>query len=325
MDEKKFGSWHTMNLPASRPFVHLSLKQKSVTKYVFLSLLIIFAITLSAVATLTSASPAPRNTSSPLPAFSSSPLEESDTAATGSIIPTATVWYHGTRIGQYEKDHASVSDALASFNITLSENDVINFSPDETIYWGMNIEVDEVIWEEVEIVEEIPFETVESHVQTVPKGERVVVVEGQNGKAGKIVYAKRVNGEVVESEERTETFYEPPVTEEIHIGTGGVFVSPDGTEHSYSYYIDVTATAYTHTGNPTYSGTVAEVGVIAVDPRYIALGSNVYVIGDYGDYGVCRAEDIGGGIKRYRIDVFLDTEEECVQFGRRAMRCYVLE
>ncbi len=329
MDEKNYGSvhgtWHNFNFPSHRPFPHLSLKQKTLTKYVFLSLVIVFALTLSAIAILTSASPSPKNISTPLPALADVEDEEASVGATGSIAPIVTVWYHGTRIGQYENDAASVSDALESFNITLSENDVVNFSPDETIYWGMNINVDEVIFEEIEVFEDIPYETVEILSQTVPKGERVVAVEGKNGRSGKIVWAKKVNGEIVNSEDRVETFYEAPVTEEIHIGTGGTFTAPDGTEHNYSYYIDVTATAYTHTGNLTYSGTTAEVGVIAVDPRYIPLGSEVYVIGNYGDYGVCRAEDIGGGIKRYRIDVFLDTEEECVLFGRRAMRCYVLE
>ena len=329
MDEKNYGSaprvWHDFDFSKRRPFPHLSLKQKSIFKYAFLSLIIILALTISAVAILTSASPSPKKTVTPFPAFADGESEEVAANSTGAIIPTVTVWYHGTKLGEYQNDSASVLNALESFNITLSENDVINFSPDETLYWGMDITVDEVIFEEMEVFETIPYETVELESQTVPKGERVVTVEGQNGKKGTIVYAKKVNGEVVESEKKTETFYEAPVNEEIQVGTGGVFTAPDGNEYNYSYYIDVTATAYTHTGNLTYSGTVAEVGVIAVDPRYIPLRTNVYVIGNYGDYGVCRAEDIGGGIKRHRIDVFLDTEEECVQFGRRAMRCYVLE
>lgn len=125
--------------------------------------------------------------------------------------------------------------------------------------------------------------------------------------------------------EEAEVFATEPIYQEAPADMGGIFVAPDGKEYKYSYYVDVTATAYTHTGNPTYMGTVAEVGVVAVDPKNIALGSEVYVIGSYGDYGVCRAEDIGGGIKGARIDVFLDTEEECVSFGRRKMRAYVLE
>jgi 3D (Asp-Asp-Asp) domain-containing protein len=108
-------------------------------------------------------------------------------------------------------------------------------------------------------------------------------------------------------------------------GEGGVLVTPSGERYEFSYYIDVTATAYTHTGSPTYTGGVAEVGVIAVDPRNIELGSSVYVIGEYGDFGLRRAEDIGGGIKGARIDVFLDSEEECIAFGRRKMRAFILK
>lgn len=261
-----------------------------------------------------------------LPAIVTAPLpDEVASDGSGALMPSATVWYHGVRIGNFESDRARVSDILESFNITLSENDVLNVSPSDGIFYGMTIKIDEVIWEDVNIVEIVPFETVEIPCQTIPKGTRQVSVEGVNGEAGKLIHAKKVNGKIMEGETLEETYYKAPVTEEILVGVGGEYTAPDGTLHNYSYYIDVEATAYTHTGNLTYTETVARVGVIAVDPRNIALGSKVYVIGDYGDYGVCSAEDIGGGIKGARIDVFLDTEEECVLFGRRPMRCYVLE
>lgn len=261
----------------------------------------------------------------PLPGLYNAPMSDKEINATGAILPKAAVWYHGVRVGEYESDSASVSDVLDHFNITLLENDRLNFSFEDGIFWGMNICIDEVIYEEIAITEDVPFETVEIPCLTIPKGERQVKTEGVNGVSGSIIYTKKVNGEVVQTDTKETTVFKAPVTKEVLVGTGGVYTAPDGTEYNYSYYIDVVATAYTHTGDPTYCGTVAEVGVIAVDPRYIPLRSNVYVIGNYGDYGVCRAEDIGGGIKRARIDVFLDSEAECVQFGRRNMRCYVLE
>jgi 3D (Asp-Asp-Asp) domain-containing protein len=302
----------------------MSSRAKHIAVFVILTFFIVLAITLSSVAIITSASPA-EPSKDPLPTVFAFSPNENEVSATGSILPCATVYYHGVKVGKYESDSALVSDVLDHFNITLLENDEINFEKDDSIYWGMNIRIDEVIYEEVAVTEPIPFETVEIPCHTIPKGTREVQKEGINGVVGKILYTKKVNGEIVASESKEETVFKAPVSEEVLVGVGGVFTAPDGTEHNYSYYIDVVATAYTHTGNLTYSGTVAEVGVIAVDPRYIELGSNVYVIGNYGDYGVCRAEDIGGGIKRYRIDVFLDTEEECVIFGRRNMRCYVLE
>ena len=81
------------------------------------------------------------------------------------------------------------------------------------------------------------------------------------------------------------------------------------------------ATAYTHTGNKTCTGTWPRPGgTIAVDPRVIPLGSTVYVEG----YGYAVAEDTGGAIKGRIIDVFLDTEDECWSWGRREVKVYII-
>ena len=257
--------------------------------------------------------------------ISTSPVGvEESLDATSAIVPRIAVYYHGIRLGEYQGDNNTVAEVLSSYNIELSETDVTNHSLESIVSYGMELKVDDVTYKEETTDETIKYKVIETQSQTVPKGTRRVVTKGVNGVVQQVVSTKYVNGEatddVTEFERRVE-----PVNEEVLVGVGGVFTAPDGKEYNYSYYLDVTATAYTHTGDPTYMGTVAEVGVIAVDPRNIDLGSKVYVIGNYGDYGVCRAEDIGGGIKGLRIDVFLDTEEECVVFGRRKMRVYILE
>ncbi|MDX9872707.1 MAG: 3D domain-containing protein [Clostridia bacterium] len=81
------------------------------------------------------------------------------------------------------------------------------------------------------------------------------------------------------------------------------------------------ATAYTHTGNPTFTGVYPQVGAIAVDPRVIPLGTRMWVEG----YGYGIAQDTGGLIKGHIIDVFMDTEAECRHWGRRQVKVYILE
>lgn len=81
------------------------------------------------------------------------------------------------------------------------------------------------------------------------------------------------------------------------------------------------ATAYTHTGNRTATGTMPRVGVVAVDPKVIPLGTRLYIDG----YGFARAEDTGGAIKGDKIDLFLDTSEEAKRFGRRWVTVYILK
>lgn len=83
----------------------------------------------------------------------------------------------------------------------------------------------------------------------------------------------------------------------------------------------VLATAYTHTGNPTATGVMPSVGTtIAVDPRIIPLGSCVLINGH--EY---IAQDTGGLIKGNRIDIFMDSEAECVNFGAQYIEIEVLK
>ncbi|WP_406866353.1 LysM peptidoglycan-binding domain-containing protein [Priestia megaterium] len=60
--------------------------------------------------------------------------------------------------------------------------------------------------------------------------------------------------------------------------------------------------------------------VIAVDPSVIPLGSKVYVEG----YGEAVAADTGGAIKGNRIDVFVRSEGDAQQFGRKSVKITVM-
>lgn len=63
------------------------------------------------------------------------------------------------------------------------------------------------------------------------------------------------------------------------------------------------------------------ISTIAVDPNVIPLGTKVYV----SDYGLAIAADTGGAIKGNIIDVFLNTHEECISWGRRQVTVQILE
>lgn len=86
------------------------------------------------------------------------------------------------------------------------------------------------------------------------------------------------------------------------------------------------ATAYTPdpAENGGYSttamGTPLVRGVAAVDPKFISLGTVLWVEG----YGYARAEDTGGAIKGNRIDLLFPTKAEARQFGRRNIRIKVM-
>ena len=69
----------------------------------------------------------------------------------------------------------------------------------------------------------------------------------------------------------------------------------------------------------TATGVKPQVGVIAVDPKVIPLGTKLYVEG----YGNCVAADTGGAIKGNRIDVFKNTASEVRAWGRQQVKVYI--
>ncbi|KGR79081.1 3D domain-containing protein [Ureibacillus manganicus] len=92
--------------------------------------------------------------------------------------------------------------------------------------------------------------------------------------------------------------------------------------------ITVEATAYTATCEGC-SGITAtginlkenpNVKVISVDPSIIPLGSKVYVEG----YGEAIAGDTGGAIKGNRIDVFVPSQQDAINFGVKQLKVKIL-
>ena len=75
-----------------------------------------------------------------------------------------------------------------------------------------------------------------------------------------------------------------------------------------------TATGITPVRNPNGLST------IAVDPSIIPLGSKVYIPG----YGEAIAADTGGAIKGHKIDLFLNSENECINWGRKNVTLHLL-
>lgn len=94
----------------------------------------------------------------------------------------------------------------------------------------------------------------------------------------------------------------------------------DLSQYNIVKTFEVEATAYTYTGNPTATGVWPREGLIAVDPRVIPLGTEVYVEG----YGYAIAADTGGAIKGNIIDVFFPSLQTCIQWGRRPVTIHIL-
>lgn len=92
--------------------------------------------------------------------------------------------------------------------------------------------------------------------------------------------------------------------------------------------IEIMATAYCpcvkccgKTDGITATGTKATAGrTVAVDPDVIPYGAEIVIDGH--SY---IAEDCGGAINGNDIDIYFDTHDEALQFGRQTLTAYIYE
>jgi len=131
-----------------------------------------------------------------------------------------------------------------------------------------------------------------------------------------------------EPSQLTEVVHDPAGTSNLPEMIQGAYVP--GTNLPYSELLHFEATAYycePYERGITFTGTKARVGTVAVDPNVIPLGTKMYIVTADGEYvyGYCVAEDTGGVIKGKLVDLYFNTYDECIQFGRRDILIYILE
>lgn len=111
-----------------------------------------------------------------------------------------------------------------------------------------------------------------------------------------------------------------------------------GKSYSYSEKLLVKATAYTAAasengkwGAVDYFGNKLKVGIVAVDPKKIPLGTKLYITG-YGYHGLpaggmlAVASDTGGAIKGNRIDIFVPGQtSQAKSFGIQDVQVFILK
>ena len=226
----------------------------------------------------------------------------------------------------------TVGELLDESGIVLGEHDSVNLPLDHVVSDEDEIEITRVNYKTITKERTLPYgkKTIDS--QNIPRGTTSLESAGENGKAVDTYEQRFENGAVIDEVLISTKTLQPPVDEVYKKGVGGTFTAPDGKTYKYSYYLDVSATAYGDVSegkNPNWHGITAigvpcRPGIIGVDPNTIPFRSNVYVTGNYGDFGVCYAADTGNITGNY-IDIYMEKYADMVNFGRRKMRAYILE
>lgn len=186
----------------------------------------------------------------------------------------------------------------------------------------------------------IPYEIVYCSDASLPAGTQRVLTNGETGEMSCTANVEYLDGSEVSRTVLSQTVTRQPVNALIAVGTGeaaiqevqtsgqlqisnGMITLPTGEVLTYTDSMTVYATAYTCEGymGITATGTVAREGAIAVDPDVIPYGTRMFIMSEDGEYiyGIATAEDCGSKDHIYgsRIDLHMDTYQQCRQFGAR--------
>lgn len=258
---------------------------------------------------------------------------------------TITVKYHGKTI-RTTACGETVGELLQRLDLTVTGEDVVSHGMDDWIHEEMVLQIDHVLTAQETYTVTMAHEVSYCNDPSVPEGMEEVLTEGVDGEllcTARITY---VNGLETRRQVLSQTVTKAPVTEVIGIGTGevsreidpgampqirdGYITLPTGEVLTYTGTATVRATAYTHTDEGcddiTSTGTQVHWGTVAVDPRYIPYGTRMFIVASNGSYvyGIAVAEDCGGDIKGDRMDLYMPTYEQCMEFGRRVCTIYYL-
>lgn len=213
----------------------------------------------------------------------------------------------------------TVENIVKKAGIKLGEKDKVEPAKAAYVESPATIKVIRVEEKVIEELRKIPYDKVSRVDYDLPIGQTKLVQKGQDGQEKVVTKIRLEDGKVVEKS--TEKIVIKPAVPEIVVKGGLMVASRGGVEFEYTKKLRMLATAYTHTGSRTATGTVPRVGVVAVDPDVIPLGTTLYVEG----YGFARAEDTGSAIQGNRIDIFVETEALARRFGRRWVDVYILK
>lgn len=219
-----------------------------------------------------------------------------------------------------------VGELLDERKVAVNDDSLLITPREIEITDGLKIEIIKKVYEEISETEVVPFTTEKKANYNMDKGNTRVARNGADGEKQVTYRVLKHNGEIIEKEKISEKVTKNPISKLIEYGTVTASVSSRGDSLRYKKVIDCKATAYCLKGR-TASGRYTERGVVAVDPRVIPLGSRLYIETPDGRfvYGHAVAADTGGSIKGNKVDLYMETRSECLNFGVRNVKVYVLE
>jgi 3D (Asp-Asp-Asp) domain-containing protein len=219
---------------------------------------------------------------------------------------------------------ATIAELFKEQDLRFGNDDRCSFTLSSPVKDGLRVAVTRVRNEVVVERKSIPFPTRQKLTGGLPIGKKKVLVAGKNGERSVKYRCYYKDGQLTQKLKLAESRTAPRPQIEV-VGTRGMTLASRGY-FAGRRVIEMVATGYGPNGNGkwgarTASGLRPGFGVVAVDPRFIPLGTRLYVDG----YGYAVAGDTGGAIKGARIDLGYDSNSSAMAVGRRRVRVLILD
>lgn len=213
----------------------------------------------------------------------------------------------------FARTHQGSVDALLDeLGLAAAGGDYVLPALDAPLSAGLGVQIIRVREEVLDEIIPVPFETIYVPDPDLELDQQRVVRAGQDGQTTRRVRVRTEDGVEVSRAVEGEWVSHHPEAEVIAYGTRIVIRTLNTPSGTLSYWrtLHVLATSYSPStagdkkpGDARFglsaTGDVVVRGIIAVDPRTIALYTYMYVP----DYGTGRALDVGGAVKGMRIDL----------------------
>ena len=243
----------------------------------------------------------------------------------------------------------TVEDALNVLGVELKGEDFTKPALNKELKNGMEISVFRVETKKRTEKEAIPYGTEYTYSDSLYRNRTRTLESGKEGTRAVVYEDRYVNGELQNSTKKSEKVLEKPSRELIQVGTkvnavttglpvgtpisemaepSYLKIGANGLPTKYKSVINAQATAYCIPGGITSTGKRAQTGYIAVDPKEIPYGTEMYIVSADGRYvyGYCIAADTGSYIYDvdWTVDLYMNSEAQCRNWGRRDIIIYVL-
>ncbi len=252
---------------------------------------------------------------------------------------------------------ADVETVLSRCGIELGKDDVVTPERGTIIKKNTTITIGRVSYKEVTRKEKADYGTTYEDTSKMYKGATFVKSRGVKGEKEVVYRIKYVEGKKVGEEAVSEKITKEPVNQVVVRGTkkplpghtaasvtvgkkniktisnfklpSKYTIGEDMVPTTYKQKFKGPGTAY-NGGYRTSTGKIPEPGYVAVDPDIIPYGSKLWITSDDGRYvyGYAIAADNGGFTwngSGTLVDLYFNSEYECIQFGRRAVTIYILD